>query len=182
MGADEHREANEATLDALMARLADGDRAAFDPLFDALYPRALRLARLKLGGDGAADVAQNTMLRVFDRAAEFIPGRPVLPWFYAIAANEVRALQRAARAQAARTSMETTEPVADDDPERALLDHELHAVLDRAIASLDSTSAEAIGALLGRRDRPPLDDAAWRKRVSRAYARLRVLLGGSYGK
>ncbi|WP_437717045.1 hypothetical protein WMF45_11890 [Sorangium sp. So ce448] len=50
------------------------------------------------------------------------------------------------------------------------------------IASLDAPSAEAIGALLGQTARPAIDAPAFRKRVSRAYARLRLLLGGSDGE
>ena len=69
----------ETDLDALMGRLASGERAAFVPLYGALWPRALRLARARLGADGAADVAQSALLKVFARASEFVPGRPCLP-------------------------------------------------------------------------------------------------------
>src|SRR5271169_2868791 len=61
---------NEAELDTLMDRLADGDRAAFDPLYTALRPRAVRLARARLGDAHAEDVAQAVLLRVFARASE----------------------------------------------------------------------------------------------------------------
>lgn len=84
----------EAALDALMARLARGDRSAFDALYAALLPRAERLAAVRVGGSEAADVAQNALLRVFARASEFEPDRPCLPWFYAIVANEVRGANR----------------------------------------------------------------------------------------
>jgi RNA polymerase sigma-70 factor (ECF subfamily) len=78
------REAREDELDAWMALLADGDRAAFDPLFRALYPRALRLAVARLGDDRGADAAQSALTKLFARASEFAAGRAVLPWFYAI--------------------------------------------------------------------------------------------------
>ena len=86
--------ASERELDLLMARLADGDRTAFDPLFAALHPRAVALARMRLDASDADDAAQQTLVRVFSRASEFTPGRPVLPWFYAIAANEIHAVTR----------------------------------------------------------------------------------------
>ena len=69
-----------------------------------------------------------------------------------------------------------------EDPERLLLERELHVAMDRAIAMLDDASAEAIGALLGRAARPAVGEVAFRKRISRAYARLRVLLGGFDGR
>ena len=161
-----------------MARLADGDRDAFDPLFRALHPRAVRLSRARLAsGDLAADAAQSTMLKVFERAADFRAGAPVLPWFYAIAANEVRAARRRARPAEGEDAL--LQLSAGDDPERIALVAELHASLDAAVAALDPDGAEAIAAMLGRTARPAIADATFRKRVSRVYARLRLLLGGT---
>jgi RNA polymerase sigma factor (sigma-70 family) len=170
----------ERELDALMGRLADGDRAAFDPLFAALHPRAVAAARLRLEGSDADDAAQQALLRVFARASEFTPGRPALPWFYAIVANEVHTLaRRCARRRGRELPGEASERVAAaDDPERELLGAEICASLRAAIASLDVPSAEAIRSLLGEAPRPEVEAPAFRKRVSRAYARLRVLLGG----
>ena len=164
----------ERELDRLMSRLADGDRTAFEPLFHALWPRALAAARRRLEPQAAADAAQATMMKLFARAPEFTRGAAVLPWFYAIAANEVRAIQRRAKA-----SVPVDEALPSrDDPERAAMDRELRAAVARAIEELDGPSAEAIAALFGEAERPAIDNAAYRKRVSRAYAKLRILLGG----
>jgi RNA polymerase sigma-70 factor (ECF subfamily) len=170
----------ERELDALMARLADGDRAAFDPLFASLHPRALAAARMRLPAGDAEDAAQQALVRVFSRAHEFASGRPVLPWFYAVVANEVHgARRRRARAELREVSVEWSDPVADgEDPETALLREELRASARRAVAMLDDGSAEAIRALLGEGPRPDVEPSTFRKRVSRAYARLRVLVGG----
>jgi RNA polymerase sigma-70 factor (ECF subfamily) len=177
------RDRDEDELDHLMAQLAQGDRSAFDPLFRALQPRALRLARARLGPDVAADAAQRALVRVFTRAGEFTPGCPVLPWFYAIVANEVRALARKGAPGRARAERDAAEgwAVAPEDPERSHVERELHGALEAAIASLDHTSAETIAVLLGRTARPEIAATAFRKRVSRAYARLRLLLGGLDG-
>lgn len=167
-----------------MGLLADGDRAAFDPLFRALYPRAVRLARARLDDAHAADASQATMLKLFARASEFESGAPVLPWFYAIAANEVHAIARRCRAARARSADEGAAAAVRapaDDPERLLLERELCASLDHAIAALDAPAAAALRAILGRESRPAIEAPAFRKRVSRAYARLRTLLGGAYG-
>ncbi|HEY6877545.1 MAG TPA: RNA polymerase sigma factor [Polyangiales bacterium] len=168
---------SEADLDALMARLAEGDRTAFEPLFQALHPRALRLARAKVDTSSAGDVAQCALLKVFARASEFTPGRPVLPWFYAVVANELRShLRRQQRV----VVMESIEIRADDDLEAQLLERELSRALERAIEQLDREAAEAIYAMLERGERPQIDPVAFRKRVSRAYARLRLLFGGHH--
>jgi len=165
---------SERDLDLLMNRLADGDRAAFEPLFRSLWPRALSAARRRLEPHAASDAAQSTMMKLFARAPEFARGSPVLPWFYAIAANEIRAIVRRAKPY-----VEVDEALASTgDPESSAMDRELRAAVAQAIDELDGPSAEAIAALLGEGERPRIDDAAFRKRVSRAYARLRMLLGG----
>ena len=159
----------EADLDELMARLANGDRSAFDPLYGALRPRALRVA--------SPDVAQSALLKVFANASEFTPGRPCLPWFYAIVANEVRSARR-------RDARDVPMPIADDalvhddDAEKALAARELERALELAIDALDPESANAIHSLLGRAPLPNVAPPTFRKRVSRAYAKLRILLGG----
>ncbi len=160
----------------LMNRLVDGDRAAFEPLFHALYPRALRLARRQTGSL-AEDVAQSAMLKVFSRSSEFTKNKPVLPWFYAVVANEVRSVWRR-EARLAR-------PVEANDkgilsPEDEALEAELARVLQASHRALGKADREAIEALLGHRARPSIDDATFRKRVSRAIARLRALVAGFY--
>jgi RNA polymerase sigma-70 factor (ECF subfamily) len=172
--------ATEEALDALMERLAEGDRAAFDPLFRAFYPRAVRLCRARLGNGHAEDAAQSALLKVFAKASDFEIGRPVLPWFYAIVANEVRSLRRSLRLGESE-ACETEEPAAETDPEQLFLRAELEKALQMAIAALDEEAAIAIHAVLEQGPRPEISPVAFRKRVSRVYARLRLLLGGSYG-
>jgi DNA-directed RNA polymerase specialized sigma24 family protein len=161
-----------------MSRLARGDRSAFGLLFGALRPRALRLARAKLGPDAAPDVAQTAMLKVFARASAFTPGRPCLPWFYAIVANEIRATRRGVR-----DSREPKESdwVDENDGESQLAARELERALELAMGNLDETSANAVAAMLGRVPRPSVTPETFRKRLSRAYCRLRLLLGDHDG-
>jgi RNA polymerase sigma-70 factor (ECF subfamily) len=167
-----------------MSRLADGDRDAFAPLFRALYPRAIRLAHVKLHHDDGHDAAQLILMKVFARASEFEPGKPVLPWFYALAANEIRTLERRASMQRKRAVAESVanDVPSGDDPEAQLLDRELRSSLAVAIDALDEESATAIASMLGEGTRPDIAAPAFRKRVSRAYARLRLLLGGADGR
>ncbi len=173
------RQASEDELDAWMARLAQGERSAFAPLFRALYPRALRLALRKLSEYDATDVAQSTLMRVLTHASQFDVGKPLLPWFYAIVATEVRAVHRRAVARRLlimRQPLRVEEPMRDDNPEQLLLDAELRKSIQIAIGRLDHSSAVAIRIMLDGRERPPVPEATFRKRVSRAYARMKRLL------
>ena len=168
----------EAELDVLMSRLARGDRTAFDGLYAALGQRALRVSRLRVGEGDAQDVSQQVLERVFARASDFTPGRPCLPWFYAILSNELQANRR----RSARLVLDETvgegELATYTDAEAVLLQRELERALESAIADLDSDASAAIAALLGRSETPDVKPATFRKRLSRAYAKLRLLLGG----
>jgi len=170
----------EAELDELMSRLARGDRAAFDRLYVALQERAFRVARFRVGEADAQDVSQRVLERVFARASDFTPGRPCLPWFYTILSNELQADRR----RQARLVLDDTAGVGlvatDADSEAKLLERELERALETAIAELDAGSADAIAALLGRAKSPDLKPATLRKRLSRAYAKLRLLLGSDH--
>lgn len=167
----------EADLDELMARLACGDRSAFAPLYNALRPRALRLVTTRLGPRDAGDVTQAALMKVFANASQFTPGRPCLPWFYAVVANEIRAVRR-------RDARLVLAEIADDalvdvrHPEAEFIDRELERSLELAVGSLDAEAARGIAALLGREPLPDVPSATFRKRVSRAYAKLRLLLRG----
>ncbi len=160
-----------------MDRLAIGDRSAFDPLYLALHPRAVSIARRRLRDEALAlDAAQESMIRVFSRASEFARGAHVLPWFYAVCANEVRAIERR-RGVLAPNDAAPEEASGEASAEDQLQSAELHRALEHALASLDLESAEAISALLGESTKPEIAGATFRKRVSRAYAKLRILLG-----
>jgi len=132
----------------------------------------VRLARFRLGAH-AEDAAQSALLRVFSRASEFQRGRAVLPWFYAIAANEIRAIERRNRLVVQSAESEPASP----DPELDLCEREMRRAVDRAIDDLDEDAAQAILVVLERAPHPDVKPATFRKRVSRAYARLRTLLG-----
>lgn len=171
----------EADLDGLMAGLARGDRSAFAPLYEALRPRAQRLVAMRLGPAAAQDVAQAALMNLFAHASDFEPGRPCLPWFYAIVANEIRAARRS-DARVVVSDGDAFAELSDDadaDAEAQLLARELARAVEVAIDSLDVESANAIHALLGRAPLPPIPAATFRKRVSRAYSKLRLLLGGN---
>jgi RNA polymerase sigma-70 factor (ECF subfamily) len=169
--------AREADLDGLMSRLATGDRSAFDALYTALRPRALRLVTVRLGQEHAADVTQAALLKVFASASDFEPGRPCLPWFYAVVANEIRSARRR-DARLVATEIGDDALVDERHAEEQLLERELSRALEVAIDALDADAANAIRALLGLEPLPDVAPATFRKRVSRAYAKLRLLLGG----
>jgi DNA-directed RNA polymerase specialized sigma24 family protein len=113
----------------------------------------------------------------FSRASEFTPGRPCLPWFYAIVANEIQT-ERRRRSHLADDGVPQNHALDADDADTQLVARELERALDLATEELDEDGAQAINAVLGRAPLPYLSAATFRNRVSRAYAKLRNLLGG----
>jgi DNA-directed RNA polymerase specialized sigma24 family protein len=63
--------------------------------------------------------------------------------------------------------------------EAMLIERELERALESALTELDGDAAAAIAGLLGRSQTPDVKPATLRKRLSRAYAKLRLLLGGA---
>ena len=92
-----------AELRRLMARLADGDRAAFGPAFALLWPRLRAFAARYVAVADAEDAAQAALLRVFSRASEYDPERDALAWALTVAGRMEEAGTQMARALAEGT-------------------------------------------------------------------------------
>lgn len=73
----------------LLARSASGDRRAFDRIVVRYGPLALRLAaRIAPDRESAEDIAQEAMVRIWRRAADFDASRARLTtWLYRIVVN-----------------------------------------------------------------------------------------------
>lgn len=80
-----------SALDDALGRLADGDRAAFDVVFDSLWPILKRYCERALGPSGSAeDAAQRALLKMFEQAAHYDRKRPALGWALSFAFWECR--------------------------------------------------------------------------------------------
>jgi len=165
-----------------MARLADGDRSAFDPLYEALWPIVRRLAdRMLLAAPEAEDAAQEAMTKLFARASEFERGRNVNAWVLAITAYECKTL----RQKRSRRREHDAAPVerGDNDacsPETAAIARDLEAAALEVLGTLRPADIETIHALM-HGARPDLPQATFRKRAERALARLRSAWSSRHG-
>lgn len=102
-----------AQLNAQMIRLADGDRGAFDVIFDMTWPLVHRFARkMTSASPEAEDIAQTALTKVFSRASEFRRDGDALSWILGITAFECKtARQKAKRRREDFVSPENLEPV-----------------------------------------------------------------------
>jgi len=162
-------------LQDVLARLADGDRAAFPPAFTLLWPVTRAFARSFLRDEGGAeDAAQQALIRVFLRAAEFDASRPALPWVLGIVANECRTLRRQSQRRREGPLEEAdAHPDPGASPEEGARRRDLERAAFAALNGLPAADVEAILAHIGAAERPDLPPATLRKRLERALKRLR---------
>jgi RNA polymerase sigma factor (sigma-70 family) len=170
-------------LHDLMVRFADGERAAFRPLFDALWPVLLAVTSRALPGRAdAEDAAQRAMLVLFRRIVELDRDRDGVAWAATIAAYEVMTFRRKVhrrREQAATderlAELSDVAPRADDQ----LATAELRVAVRAAVGELPQRDQEALAVIL--------DDGAVpsgetpRKRRVRAMERLRAVWRKNHG-
>lgn len=168
------------SLDALMARLGEGDRAAFTPVFEALWPRLVRLSEAVLKNEAdAADAAQEALEKVLRRASEYDPARAALPWALAIATWECRTALR--KRHRRREAPEEAAPEAHAvGAEELLSEREMVDAVLAAMAELSEADREALRATYWE-ESASVGGATLRQRRARALARLRTTLRRLYG-
>ena len=170
-------------LDALMARLADGDRSAFTPVFRALWAPTHRFCRSMLRNEAdASDAAQESMEKILTRASDYDPKRPALPWALAIAAWECRTIRRKRQRRRevpdelhAHEVIESGAGGEEDAAQRELV----RAALE-AMGELSVTDREVLIATFWE-EAASVRGATLRKRRERALARLRQSMRRLYG-
>jgi RNA polymerase sigma factor (sigma-70 family) len=167
-----------AELRRLMVRLADGDRAAFRPAFALLWPRLRAFAARCLAAADAEDVAQAALLRVFSRASEYDPERDAFAWALGIAAWECRTLRRRRQRRREDHVAPPDPPDPGENPEETIIARDLSAAAEAVLGTLRPIDIETIMVAAGSRN---LRGATFRKRLSRALARLRVAWRARHG-
>lgn len=85
------RPLDDAVVDAVVARAAAGDAAAFAAIYDAYAPRVRRFLRHQLGnGDLAEDLLQRTFVKMIEALPRYRSrGLPFGAWVFRIARNTV---------------------------------------------------------------------------------------------
>lgn len=164
---------------------ARGDRAAFEGLFAHFAPRVKSyMLRLGAAPDAAEELAQETLLTVWRKAAAFDPSRAAAStWIFTIARNlRIDRLRRERRPLVADDPSDAPESVRTPDVE--LASDEDCARVKAAIAALSDEQAEVVR-LSFFSDKPHAEIAGElglplgtvKSRLRLAMGRLRALLG-----
>jgi RNA polymerase sigma factor (sigma-70 family) len=165
-------------INKALIRLADGDRDAFDIVFDGLWPPILAfVSRVLPDHPDREDVAQRTLLKVFARISDLDTSRDGVSWVFGIASFEIKTLRRQfqrRRETSADDSVKRMEGPATSS-EDLVIRADLRAALADVLTHLSAADREI---LLGAEDEIQaggVTPAARRKRRQRALERLRAL-------
>jgi len=171
------------TLNNDLARLADGDRAAFRPVFDLLWPALRGYAASILANDALGEeAAQQALMKVFEQASDFDASRDGWSWAVAITTWECRTLRRRlGRRKEALDSSAWLEalPSMVASPEALAIAANLETGLADMIASLGAMDQETLRLTLA--ETGPPSTATFRKRRQRAMARLKAAWRSAHG-
>src|SRR5580698_6290320 len=118
-------------LQLLMARYQQGDYDAATALVNRLSPQLHRffLAQF-VSRRHADDLLQETWLRIHEVRHTYRPGRPLLPWLYAIARNiRVDHYRKAHRAERREEQLDESPDIPAAPPERSAGTPDLDALL-----------------------------------------------------
>jgi len=164
-------------LQESLSSLAGGDREAFPPVFDILWPLYRRFARQHLPEADADDAAQEALLKLFVRADEFDPSRDAAAFAIGVAYHEIRTWRRKRwRRREDPAENETMGTPATSPPEDALAVREADEMIEWGLSRLSPADRETL--TLYAHDERALSVSAvtFRKRVQRALERFRAIL------
>jgi RNA polymerase sigma-70 factor (ECF subfamily) len=168
-------------LDALLARLAAGDRSAFSEAFQTLWPITFRLCQSLLRHEAdAEDAAQQALEKIFARANDYDPARPALPWALAIASWECRTVRKQRQRRREQPEASPPERGFAEDLEVEHVNRDLCAAAVAAMGTLSPADREALTATFWE-EAASVSGPALRKRRERALGRLRDAFRRLYG-
>ena len=164
-----------ARLQESLSSLSRGDREAFTPVFDILWPIYLRFARKHLAVSDADDAAQEALLKLFVRANEFDPSRDAAAFAIGVAFHEVRTWRRK-RWRRREDSRDPPEAIHSAGQEDAIASREADELIEWGLSHLSASDRETLTLYAHDERAVTTTAAAFRKRVQRALERFRAIL------
>jgi RNA polymerase sigma factor (sigma-70 family) len=156
-----------------LSLLARGQREAFTPVFDILWPIYRRFARKSLPEGDAEDAAQEALLKLFVRANEFDPSRDASVFAIGVAYHEIRTWRR--------KRWRRREDPAEMDQQRGVVStphsaREEEELIEWGLSQLPDADRETLGLYAQGERSTTVTAVAFRKRVQRALERLRAIV------
>ena len=169
----------------LVARLKDGDPAAFEAIYEAYRPRLFGfLARLSRRRDVAEDLLEETWLRLVTRAPVLTDDTRLGPWLFTVARNLFASWCRHRAVDESRIldfALSWPSALPRESPFESAARGETERRLEAALARLPNGDREVLLLVAGEELSPAeaaailgLSPEALRKRLQRARERLAV--------
>lgn len=158
-----------------MLQVQHGDSQAFEVLFGR-YERRIFGFLVRRTGDreAAAELFQDTFLKMFKARGSWDPSRPLKPWLFGIAANAAVDRRRRQVRRPVAVALEEW-----DAPTRAHSEHtDARLTLERGLAAMPDTLREAF--VLGAVEGFDHNEVAASLSISPANARARISRGRSW--
>jgi RNA polymerase sigma-70 factor (ECF subfamily) len=176
MNADARKHVN-----ALMIRLADGDRSVFDEVYAALWPVITAFCGKMLSGTDAEDATQQALLKVFSRASTFDRTGDAFTWAVTIATWEVRTIQK--QMTRSKTTFVENHDAADpaENAEAHVSREQLVTAARHVLGTLSESDQQTLVATFNDENPASIAGATFRKRRERALARLKDAWRKVYG-
>jgi RNA polymerase sigma-70 factor (ECF subfamily) len=175
---------DERRLAGLMARWQNGETAAFDEIYASTAGALAGYLGRWFGAAAAADLVQETYLRVVEARSTFRAEMPFRPWLFAIARHvALDAYRRRKRTTTREVAVEAgaalaVEPPAEDHVDGTRLVERLRRLPASQnevlwLARVEGMTSVEIGRIVG------ATPAAVKVRLHRATAKLKAMLAGS---
>lgn len=162
-----------------LSALARGDRDAFTPVFDILWPIYRRFGRKYLSEVDADDAAQEALLKLFSRADEFDPSRDAAAFAIGVAYHEIRTWRRKRwRRREDSVEPEKVSGLSSEPPgaEEALVLREVDEMIEWGLSHLSPDDRETLTLYAHGERAATASPPTFRKRVQRAVGRMRAVL------
>ncbi len=165
-----------------MVRLANGDRRALRPVFDALHPLVLGWCRRMLRNDAdAEDATQLALEKLFFQVSAFDARGDALGWALAVATAECRTLARKRTRRRETSDAPLADLAVDGEAERSVAREELRGALGEVLETMKPEDLQTLLAWMEVKPRPEVPGSTFRKRLERAVHRLRGAWRARYG-
>jgi RNA polymerase sigma-70 factor (ECF subfamily) len=124
---------------ALLHRIAEGDRAAFEAFFHAYERRVFRYLARFLDDEGLAnEVASDVMVEVWHAAPRYAGRSKPSTWVFGIAHHKALDALRRTRREVFELRLAEPLPAERDEPERRAIESSTRAEIEAALATLSA--------------------------------------------
>lgn len=166
-----------------MRLLAEGDRSCFNEAFELMWPIVRETCERLVGScDEAEDLAQETLLKIFEQVKDYDPTKDAIAWTLTIAKFEFMTLRkRKIRRKEVFDIEKIVGTLSDSNPnsEERLINNQANEAILGIFNELDENEKETINQYLKNSEQPKTPIT--RKRFQRVTEKIRKAWKEAYG-